>query len=105
MSGVDFRDSDTSHDPRKTVKEGSGRRGWEEEWQITLCGDCGKLLLNNWVEPGNSCRTQVSIDLGCGTRLTGVQIPAPLISSCARLFFSSLFYKMRITTLSTVGLW
>lgn len=82
MFGVDFRDGDTSHDLRKMVKEENGRRGWEEEWQIMLCGDCGKLLLNNWVEPGNSCRTQVSIDLGCGTRLIGVQIPAPLISSC-----------------------
>lgn len=82
MFGVDLRDGDTSHDPRKMVKEENGGRGWEEEWQIMLCGDFGKLLLNNWVEPGNSCRTQVSIDLGGGTRLIVVQIPAPLISSC-----------------------
>lgn len=52
---------------------------------MMLCGDCGELLLNKWVEPDNSCRTQVSIGLGGGTRLIGVQIPAPLISSCVIL--------------------
>ena len=29
--GVDLREGDTSHDPRKMGKEENGGRGWEEE--------------------------------------------------------------------------
>ena len=51
-------------DPGKMVKEENGRGGWEEEWRVTVCCDCGKLLLSSWLGPGDSCGSQASIDLG-----------------------------------------